>query len=557
MTGTAVPDAGPATILVLDDNPATRYVVGSWLRRNGHTVVEAVDGGQALAMLADAPERELPELAVVDVKLPDMTGFEVCERIKERPRTADLPVIHISATAIEASDRTQGLHRGADAYLTEPIDPAELQATVSAVLRYSRARRRAELLAGRVAALHRSTLALYGAADANALVTAAALGAADLGAGCATAIALGPHAESVHLAECSPGGAAPGATDRPVAADNHGIRLLTARPALLDTIAHHTLGDTTGTAIAELGAAEWRAALAESAGSPGAPQDGPVALVVARTKPGRPLVALAVEARAVAGLDERRLLSQLTQATALALEALRSQAEEHALALTLQRSFLPSRLPTVAGVDLAVRYEPASDRSEIGGDFYEAIDTPAGLLLAIGDVAGHSLEAAMVMGELRHALRAYAIEGHDPQALLRRLDTLLVRLRPGVTATVCLVLIEPGRRRLHLANAGHLPPLLRLPDGSAGYLTEHGILLGLDLPQPPVRTYDVPPGSTLLLVTDGLVEVPGEDLEVSLEGLRDTFCRAPADLDATGDLLLTTFARAQTDDVALLLARLD
>ncbi|WP_030395642.1 fused response regulator/phosphatase [Kitasatospora purpeofusca] len=542
-----VPDTGPATVLVLDDNATTRYILGSWLRRAGHQVVEAVDGAQALALLTGTPAHELPEIALVDVRLPDMTGFEVCERIKERPHTTDLPVVHISATAIEASDRTQGLHRGADAYLTEPIDPAELQATVTAVLRYTRARRRAERLADRVAALHRSTLALYGAADADAMVTAAALGAIELGAAQASAIVLGPHRENLHLAHCVLSGAAESAPE---------VRLSTGSAALLDALAHHTLGDATGTDTVRLTAAQWQDALAtDFTQDHGLPVE-PVTLLVARTKPGRPLVAVAVDPSAAEDLDQHRLLSQLTQATALALEALRSQAEEHALALTLQRSFLPARLPATEGVDLAVRYEPASDRSEIGGDFYEAIETPAGLLLAIGDVAGHSLEAAMVMGELRHALRAYAIEGHDPRTLLQRLDALLVQLRPGITATVCLVLVEPGRRRVRIANAGHLPPLLRLPDGSAHFLTEHGILLGLNLPQPPAATHDTPPGSTLLLVTDGLVEVPGENLEIGLAALRESFSRAPGDLDETGGLLLESFAKAQADDVALLLARL-
>ncbi|MFD8595064.1 SpoIIE family protein phosphatase [Kitasatospora sp. NPDC059646] len=541
MTSTPT-DAGPATVLVLDDHDATRYLIGSWLRRAGHTVVEAVDGAQALDLLDRTPAADLPELAVVDISLPDMTGFEVCERIKRQPRTAALPVIHISATAIEASDRTQGLHRGADAYLTEPIDPAELRATVTAVLRYTRARQRAEHLAARVAALHRSTLALYGAAGTDGLVTAAALGATRLGAARATAIALGPDRDTLHLAHHADG---PGP-----------VRLLHAPPALLDALAHHTLGDATGTDTTLLDADQWHTVRTDHGLAAAGLPAGPTALVVARTKPGRPLLALAVDRDAVAAPDARSLLSQLTQAAALALEAQRSQAEEHALALTLQRSFLPSRLPAVPGVELAVRYEPASARSEIGGDFYEALDTPAGLLLAIGDVAGHSLEAAMAMGELRHALRAYAIEGHDPQTLLHRLDALLVRLRPGLTATVCLVLIAPDRRRLQVANAGHLPPALRLPDGTTRYLDDHGILLGLNMPQPPPTTHAVPDGATLLLVTDGLIEVPGEHLETGLEALRAVFADAPAGPDSTGDLLLSTFAKAQSDDVALLVARL-
>lgn len=193
-------DSAAATVLVLDDNETNRYIVGSWLRRAGHTVVEAADGTEGLALLAAAPDGELPELAVVDVKLPDMSGFEVCEQIKADPRTASLPVIHVSATAIELSDRTQGLHRGADAYLTEPIAPDELLATVTAALRYARARRRAERLATRVAALNSSTLAVYAAKDGETFTAAAAAGAAALMESAAVAVGLSPDNHTLHLA---------------------------------------------------------------------------------------------------------------------------------------------------------------------------------------------------------------------------------------------------------------------------------------------------------------------------------------------------------------------
>ncbi|MEW1893593.1 fused response regulator/phosphatase [Streptomyces sp. NBC_00523] len=536
-------DGAAATVLVLDDNETNRYIVGSWLRRAGHTVVEAADGTEGLALLAAAPDGELPELAVVDVKLPDMSGFEVCEQIKADPRTASLPVIHVSATAIELSDRTQGLHRGADAYLTEPIAPDELLATVTAALRYARARRRAERLAIRVAALNRSTLAVYAAKDGEAFTSAAAAGAATLMESPAVAIGLSPDNRVLHLA------AAP---------DPSGARTGTAQPdeRLLDLLTEKALGDRTGTEPAVLTGAEWRALTCREDDCADV-FPGDVALVLARTKRGRPPVAFAVGAEALTGADDRELLSQLAQAGALALEALRIRSEEHALVLTLQRTFLPDRLPEVPGVDLAVRYEPAADDAEIGGDFYEAIRTPDGLLLAIGDVAGHSLKAAMIMGEVRHALRAYAIEGHDPQSLLKNLDALLVRLRPSMTVTVCLVLVEPGGRRIQVANAGHIPPLLRHPDGTTRYLTEHGPLLGLNLPHPPPVTHDVPEGSTLLLVTDGLIEVVGEDLDTSLRKLSDTLSRAPSGIEELCDRLLASFGQGKTDDIALLAARLD
>ena len=100
------------------------------------------------------------------------------------------------------------------------------------------------------------------------------------------------------------------------------------------------------------------------------------------------------------------------------MEAQRSFDEEHRIAVTLQRSLLPARLPDLAGLDLAVRYEPASAQTEVGGDFYELVMLDGHLLLAIGDVAGHSLHAATVMAELRHAVRAYAVEGHQPGEIL-------------------------------------------------------------------------------------------------------------------------------------------
>ncbi|MFF5724495.1 SpoIIE family protein phosphatase [[Kitasatospora] papulosa] len=547
-------DSAVAKVMVLDDNDTKRYIVGSWLRRAGHTVVEAADGAEGLALLAGASDADLPELAVVDVRLPDMSGFEVCEQIKADPRTASLPVIHVSASAVEVSDRAQGLHRGADAYLTEPIAPDELLATVTAALRYARARRRAERLARRVAALNSSTLAVYGARDGEAFTTAAAAGAAALMSSPAVAVSLSPDSRTLLLAAAPPGPSGP--TELLVVPEQPTASVWQADPRVLDLLCETALGDGMGTDMVLLSGEQWKSLVAQDPSGRADVFPGRVGLVLARTKQGRPPVALAVDATTLAGVDDGELLSQLAQACALALEALRSQSEEHALVLTLQRTFLPDRLPQVPGVDMAVRYEPAADHAEIGGDFYEAIQTPDGLLLAIGDVAGHSLQAAMVMGEVRHALRAYAIEGHDPRTLLDRLDALLVRLRPSTTVTVCLVLVETGGRWIHVANAGHIPPLLRRTDGSTCYLTEHGPLLGLQLPHPPATCHDVAEGSTILLLTDGLIEIPGEDLDDSMEALSDTLRGAPQELGELCDVLLDTFGKGKTDDIALLAARL-
>ncbi|MFG1809673.1 PP2C family protein-serine/threonine phosphatase [Streptomyces sp. NPDC049040] len=237
-------------------------------------------------------------------------------------------------------------------------------------------------------------------------------------------------------------------------------------------------------------------------------------------------------------------------------EVVERYAEEHELALALQRTFLPTTLPDVPGVELAVRYLPATSTTEIGGDFYEAVQSPHGLLLAVGDVVGHSLKAATVMGELRHALRAYTAEGHPPHVLLERLDNLLHLHRPGWTATVCIILVEPGNRRVRIANAGHLPPLVVTADGSATYLERHGPLLGLNLNRPEAIAYDIAPGSRLLMITDGLIETRTSDLRDRLRLLSEVTAGGPPAPEALCDTLIERFGEQAEDDIIVFAALL-
>ncbi|CAM5675464.1 hypothetical protein SAVIM338S_07159 [Streptomyces avidinii] len=230
--------------------------------------------------------------------------------------------------------------------------------------------------------------------------------------------------------------------------------------------------------------------------------------------------------------------------------------EEHELALTLQRSFLPTSLPDSPGVELAFRYLPSTTTAEIGGDFYEALHTPHGLLLAVGDVAGHSMQAAMVMGQLRHALRAYAAQGHPPHILLEHLDHLMGLHQPGWTTSLCIALIEPGNARIHVANAGHLPPLLLPPGGPPRFLREHGPLLGIRLPQPPAVSHTIEPGSRLLMITDGLIETRDSDLFARLDLLAATAATGPEEPEALCTELAELFAADPDDDIIIFAARI-
>ncbi|MFI5934777.1 SpoIIE family protein phosphatase [Actinoplanes sp. NPDC051494] len=509
-----------ATVLVVDDSATKRYLLVSWLSRAGFTVVEAETGTAALEMLAGGDTGI--ELVVLDVKLPDMSGFEVCERIKTDPGYGVLPVIHVSAHAVDVVDRTQGLNRGADAYLVEPIEPDELIATSQAVLRYYRARQRAESLAARMVRLAETTLAINSAPTLAALLQAAADGAHGIFGG--PAVVVTETAEGDSLAAVATGGPA------------------SVRPW---TVEYHetAVGSTVRTEAPEdWNVVDW-------------PAGESVAVAAARLRDDRTPVYVAVPASSQsAGFP---VLRQLSQAVAAAVEAQRSFDEEHRIAVTLQRSLLQSRLPDVPGLELAVRYEPAGAQTEVGGDFYELTMLDGRLLVAIGDVAGHSLHAATVMAEVRHAVRAYAVEGHPPGAVLELVNRFMRTVLPAESATLCLLTLEPDTGRIRLASAGHLPPLLHVAGEGAHFLAPRGPLLGINAPRPVDLEFVLPPGGTLVLYTDGLIERRDADIDVGLAALAECSARVEPSLDAFCQRLLGTLATAedQADDIAVVALR--
>jgi CheY-like chemotaxis protein len=517
----------PAVVLVVDDDEAKRYLLTTWLRRAGHTVIEAGTGREALDKAGAA------ELVLLDVNLPDISGYEVCRRIKGDPRTAALPVVQVSATAIEVADRALGLTQGADAYLTEPTEPEELLAVVVAALRYYRARQRAERTASLLAALTRATLDINAAGTFDGLARAAAAGAARIFAAQAVVILEMPDGQ-VRRTSASP--------QRPEPVQRGG-------PAgLADRVVEYALGAGEANTAIMVSRADWLRLVPDST------LRCDVCLAAATARPDRPPVAVVIAGEGIPGDEERQVLCQLVQSVALAVEALRSYAEEHLVALTLQRSLLPTALPEVPGLAMSFRYIPASDQAEVGGDFYEALRWRDRVLVAIGDVQGHSLHAATVMGELRHALRAFAIEGHSPLAITGLVNEVLTRYHPGIIATLCLALLDPASGEVQIVNCGHMPALL--VDGQdAVYVGGGGLLLGLPMHEPHVETRSLPPGGTLLLMTDGLVEDRNIFLDVNLEKLRVAAQEVSgADVEAFSNHLMSIFGPRE-DDVAMIAVR--
>nr|WP_229840140.1 SpoIIE family protein phosphatase [Streptomyces roseolilacinus] len=276
---------------------------------------------------------------------------------------------------------------------------------------------------------------------------------------------------------------------------------------------------------------------------------------------GRPVGSLVVgyaRPRAL-GSAARAILTSLAGLVAQAMDRARLYDVKHDLAHSLQAALLPHSLPRVPGLDIAARYLPAGVGVGIGGDFYDVIrlgETTAAV--AIGDVQGHNVDAAALMGQVRTAVHATA--GAPPGEVLARTNRLLIDLDPGLFTSCLYAHLDLARHRAVIATAGHPPPLCRRPDGTTGTLdVPPGLVLGID----PAATYpatELPlePGTLLALYTDGLVEVPGVGFDEAVDELAHRLARGDArHMDALADALVGHAQRSapRNDDIALVVLR--
>jgi len=250
------------------------------------------------------------------------------------------------------------------------------------------------------------------------------------------------------------------------------------------------------------------------------------------------------------------LLQTVADRAALAIELGRLTDQQRA-ARHLQRRLLPQALPEIPDLELASRYLPASSDVGVGGDWYDVIALPDGRLgMAIGDVVGKGARAAAYMGELRSALRAYALDGIGPGPALAKLSRF-VEMQGGDMATLLYAVLDPGDSSLRIARAGHPYPLLVHPGRGPTFLTgAHGPALGMGADNR-FREQEsaIEAGSTLLLYTDGLME-PMRIADAE-SALAQTLSASPLDPEALCDNVIARFVRGRrsTDDVALLAVR--
>ncbi|MFD3438963.1 SpoIIE family protein phosphatase [Streptomyces sp. NPDC058685] len=255
--------------------------------------------------------------------------------------------------------------------------------------------------------------------------------------------------------------------------------------------------------------------------------------------------------------EDLRLAGELSSRAALCLDNARLYSRVQDIALTLQRALLPSALATSPHVQVAHRYVPGSQVTEVGGDWYDVIDLPGDrVALVVGDVMGHGVRAAADMGRLRITAKALARHNHEPADLLAELDACAQEA--GIELATCLyVSYDAATGRARIANAGHPPPLVRHPDGRVETLSEVlGVPLGVG--GHPFRTIetDLPDGAILALYTDGLVEVRGHDIEEGLAAVRTELRQVPDQLETMADRMLSRLLPdPPSDDTVLVLAR--
>jgi serine phosphatase RsbU (regulator of sigma subunit)/CheY-like chemotaxis protein/anti-sigma regulatory factor (Ser/Thr protein kinase) len=543
---------GPAGILLVDDQAENLAALEAVLEPLGERLVTARSGEQALRALLHE------EIAVIllDVRMAGLDGLQTAQIIRSRPRTRRIPIIFLTAQASEVGEIALAYATGAVDYVTKPFEPEILRAKVSVFVelsreraervRQSRARAQAEAVARTVRTLQ--------------ILSDAALVHLDLDG---LAAELLDRASALFQAEAAglllSDGEAPG------------LRLLASQGAPLPIPASGRVSVGKGT-LGRL-AAERRSALLREGEIPRRESEGPDEgapaplanlLVVPLETPGKLLGLLLLGAGGERRFDagDLELLALAADRMAIAIDHAQRFADGRELVETLQRSLLPERLPRHPRLELAARYLPSGLAPQIGGDWYDALELDRErTAVMIGDVVGHGIRAATTMGELRNALRAFAVEGHSPAAALHQLDHVVhATLGPGMVATVLFLVIDAAQGTVTLARAGHPAPALRTANGRVCFLDTEGTLpLGVDdRVAPGEASYAIEPGDTLLLYTDGLIEQRRESISVGFERLRAAMAGAPTEVEALCDHVVrgTIAEYAFHDDVALLAVRL-
>jgi signal transduction histidine kinase/DNA-binding response OmpR family regulator len=505
-------DGDRPRVLVIDDNADMRTYIASLLA-GAYAVDTAPDGEAGLEKARATP----PDLVLTDVMMPNLDGFGLLSALRADPATTLIPVVMLSARAGDEAT-VEGLEAGADDYLVKPFSARELLARIRANLELDRARRaRMELERSRKLLDQAQRLAGVGSWELD-LATGAIVGSDEL-------------VRQIHLsAEDLRTGGLGEAVLRSVHPDD-ADRILAA----LDAAVSGEPLDFEVRLVDPDGTVRLHRAIGE----------------LDRHADGRP-------ARLRGSIQDITEQRRAEQALAAAVAAQEAAAREHRIADELQRSLLPGRRFNPDQLDVATYYQAGVEGTQVGGDWYDVIELGADrTALVMGDVMGRGVRAAAVMGQLRAAVRAYARLDLPPADVLEFLDGVVRDLRDDQIVTCLYAVYDPGDGTLTYANAGHLPPVLVTPDGSACRLTDAaGPPLGTGPHTLTEEQVHLPSGSVLALYTDGLVERRDSDLDAGIDALTTQITKITAPLDDVPQALVDALLPdGPDDDIAVLLAQ--
>ena len=479
---------GLPSVLLVDDRPENLLALAAVLEPLEVRLRTAGSGEEALKALLE----EDFAVVLLDVQMPGMDGFETARYIRGRERSRTTPIIFLTAVSTDVAQVAKGYEAGAVDYVLKPFEPNMLRSKVGVFCDLERQRR------GRARSDELLVLAW------TSLPTGAAIVDAD-----GRMLQVNPAMQRL-----TSGHAVPGA---PISA------LVEPDDRLaLDALVAAALAGATVPPAAELGL------IAEEA--------LPVSITAWGVREGDGEI-LSVLLQVIDLREQRRaeaVRERLEAERAARAEAEAAYERERDIASTLQRDLLPRRLPDAPGVSLASHFSAGGEGTAVGGDWFDAFALPGGRLgLVIGDVAGRGVAAAARMGQLRSVARAYAVEGHTPADVVARLNLYHQALRADDMTTLVYAVVEPDRGRLRVVNAGHPPPALVVPGSSARLLEGSCPALGIaEICRAPEIVVDFPPGATLALYTDGLVERRREGLDAGVGRLLGALGEASHDVEA-------------------------
>ena len=499
-------------ILLADDNADLRSYVGSLLA--SRYLVDMVADGAALL---EAARSRPPDLILTDVMMPGVDGIAAVQQLRAFAATRDVPVLMFSARAGDDAS-IDGLGAGADDYLVKPFTGAQLLARVDTLLR-------------RADAFQSSAVTRRHEAQEWRLLAAAAE---------RFAVAQSPEGVLEALADML----VPSFADWCVVQLREGTalrRVAIAHPQrakrdllwTVDGLYPYAVGDESMIGIA--------AATGQTQFAPELTHDSlrsaardPVHLsilealqlrsaIVVALREGDRIVGLVTVVQSESGRrfteGDARTLERLATRTMVAYAAAASSERERSIASTLQRALLPGTLPIVDGLAFSVSYTTAAEDVQIGGDWYDAFPLADGrIVLSIGDVVGHGLDAAVAMATLRHAIRGFAVEDNRPAAIIAHLNRVLLSEGRGDLATALVAVVDPRTLEVVFSSAGHYGPAIATANGSVRHLTLIGTMLGIEETTYEEFAFRLPPGATMVLYTDGLIEAE-RDVTVGLAQL--------------------------------------